>query len=409
MKHKDRRLALAIGMLLLLLLVLTTGCGETGTPSPGAGTAASTTEAPSTAPPETGSVPEQSTETTEPEATEPETTVPETTEPESTEPYLENNEVGKPVLHVSVPADERPAYEYRFNPYAHSSLFTMAYGESVDAEIRGFCDAVLAGEDSFPCTGLENWIRMSEIKDYMLPFCHYVDMYAMGGYFPELLEDGRYPLYYTVPKEEYLSIVEAFQERVAYLIAQADLREGDSDLEKALKLYTATSLRIAYDNSETGPWYSCKAIMGDYGICQEIAPTYAYLLLQAGVDAGVCGTLAKDDSYAHMWTLVKLDGRWYHADVTWQLSEPYSLRYFLLNDAMRDGDGLNMDILNVGEINKLWHKDLPIEDDRYADFWDVRWYAIDHEAGCIEYYDDPMLDYYDLDTYQLERKTLPLE
>ena len=67
--------------------------------------------------------------------------------------------------------------------------------------------------------------------------------------------------------------------------------------------------------------------MGDYGICQEIAPAYAYLLLQVGVDAGICGSLSKDGDSAHAWTMVKLNDTWYHADVTWQLSDPYGLRY----------------------------------------------------------------------------------
>ena len=180
-------------------------------------------------------------------------------------------------------------------------------------------------------------------------------------------------------------------------------------MEKAMKLYTASSLRIAYDYSDIGPNYVLRVLMDDYGICQEIAPAYAYLLLQVGVDAGICGSLAKDSSFAHAWTIVKLDGKWYHADVTWQLSEPYSLRYFLIDDNDRDQSNLDVEYLNIGEINELWHKDFPIEDDSYSELWNVRWYEIDHSRACISYYDDPNLDYNDLSTYQLERKTLSLE
>lgn len=106
---------------------------------------------------------------------------------------------------------------------------------------------------------------------------------------------------------------------------------------------------------------------------------------------------------------MKLDGKWYHADVTWQLSEPYSLRYFLIDDNDRDQSNLDVEYLNIGEINELWHKDLPIDDDSYSALWNVRWYEIDHARGCISYYDDPYLDYYDLSVYQLERKTFSLE
>ena len=325
--------------------------------------------------------------------------------------------MGKVVVHVPVPADDRPAWDYTFDPYACSGIFRMAYGEGLDEEVRGFMDAVLACEDSFPCSGLENWLHINAIKDYLQPFCIYVDIWAYedgDGYDDALLEDGRFPLEYTVPKDEFCAIVADFQARIEDLIAQADLREGDSDLEKAMKLYTASSLRIEYDYEaagETTESVLCayRVLMRDYGICQEIAPAYAYLLLQAGVDAGICGSLAKDGSYAHMWTLIGLDGVWYHADVTWQVSDPYSLRYFLTTDDDRDRDGLDVEYLNIGEINELWHRDMPINDDRYSYLWDVRWYAVDHAAGCIEYYDDPWLDYYDLDTYTLERKTAPLQ
>ena len=357
-----------------------------------------TTSIPETEPaPETESVPETASAPEKPEV----------------EGYFDINDVGKLRIHIQGPADNRPAYPYSFNPYAYSSIYTLAYGPSVGEEIRGFCDAVLAGEDSFPCTGFDNWLHIDQIKNYLLPFSTYLTVYdpsiESGLLYEESrLQDGRYPIFYQVPKEEFLSIVEQFKVRVAELIAQADLREGDSDLEKALKLYTATSVRIAYDYSGVGPNTVYRALMGDYGICQEIGPAYAYLLLQVGVDAGVCGGVAKDDSFAHEWTLIKLNGKWYHADATWQLSDPYSLRYFLNDDNDRSESNLNVPNFNIGELNELWHSDLPMEDDSFAELWNARWYTINHKAGYIEYYDDPDLNYYDLSVYQNARKTFPL-
>ena len=335
---------------------------------------------------------------------------PETAAPDA---YLSCNAVGKTVVHIPGPADNRPPYDYVFQPYAFSGIYKLAYGEDVEEEIRGFCDAVLAGEDSFPCTGRENWLHIDQIKDTMLPFCIYVSLYdpqieSGDLYFESLRENGRYPLYYKLPKDEYLSVVEQFKSRIAELITQADLREGDSDMEKALKLYTASSLRIAYDYADVGPFNCYRVLMGDYGICQEIAPAYAYLLLQVGVDAGICGSLSKDGDSAHAWTMVKLNDTWYHADVTWQLSDPYGLRYFLIDDDDRDASGFDLQFFNIGEINEIWHRDFPVDDNSFSQFWNVKWYTIDHDAICIEYYDDPWLNYQDLTTYQTARKTLPL-
>lgn len=408
---------LRVVFVLFLLLLLSTACKNDMRPPASEATGGSTAE-------ESLGVVSSAQLQTEPLETAPPTetvpifeSVPETEyvpAPTEPEPYLDVNAVGKTVVHVPGPADNRPVYDYSFQPYAFSSIYSMAYGESVADEIRGFCDAVLAGEDSFPCTGLENWLHIDQIKNDLLPICYYVSVYdpnIQSGflYDESLLQNGRYPLYYQLPKEEFLAAVAQFKTRIAELISQADLREGDSDLEKAMKLYTASSLCIAYDYSDIGPNYVLRVLMDDYGICQEIAPAYAYLLLQVGVDAGTCGSLAKDNSFAHAWTIVKLDGKWYHADVTWQLSEPYSLRYFLIDDNDRDQSNLDVEYLNIGEINELWHKDLPIDDDSYSALWNVRWYEIDHARGCISYYDDPYLDYYDLSVYQLERKTFSLE
>lgn len=401
-------------LLVFLLLLCGSGCVLV---LPGAPVESSAPTSLTATEPETAAPVSSRTETAEPtELTQPEPVTEPITEPvpETTEaaPYLSVNEAGKTVVHVPGPRDERPAYAYTFQPYAFSSIDTLVYGEAFEEEFRGFCDAVLAGEDSFPCTGFDNWLHIQELKDDLLPFSVYVSVYDPGIevgdlYSESLLQDGRYPLYYLIPKEEFRAVVEQFKSRIAELIAQADLREGDSDLEKALKLYTASSLRIAYED-RGGAMKINPALMEDYGICQNIARAYEYLLLQAGVDAGTCWGSAKDDSYAHAWTLIKLDGKWYHADVTWQLDEPYSLRHFLCTDQERDAEGLDVPYFNINALNLLWHRDFPVDDASWADLREVRWYAIDHASGCISCYDDPLLDYYDLSTYQLERKTLPL-
>lgn len=133
---------------------------------------------------------------------------------------------------------------------------------------------------------------------------------------------------------------------------------------------------------------SYRTLTTGWGICQEIAPAYAYLLLQAGVEANTCGGMAKDVSFAHEWTLVRIEGTYYHADVTYQLDTPYSLRYFLTTDDERDGQNLDVAYFNIGDTNLLWHKDLPITEETYQPLWNAAWYRIDHEARTVRYLPD---------------------
>ena len=61
----------------------------------------------------------------------------------------------------------------------------------------------------------------------------------------------------------------------------------------------------------------------------------------------------------------------------------YSLRHFGETDAGREADNLDIEYLNIGEINEIWHRDLPMEDETFAPLWPASRYRIEHEAGRI--------------------------
>ena len=124
------------------------------------------------------------------------------------------------------------------------------------------------------------------------------------------------------------------------------------------------------------------------GICQEIAGAYAYLLLQVGVDATTCGGLKKDISSAHEWTVVKIDDKYYHCDVTYQCcTDKHTLQYFGMTDDQREieGDWL-IDKLNFGALNDTWHKDMPIEDTRFEKVWTCTAYDLDRDENMLYCY-----------------------
>ncbi len=133
-----------------------------------------------------------------------------------------------------------------------------------------------------------------------------------------------------------------------------------------------------------------RAIMTDKGICQETAGCYAYLLLQVGIDAITCGALNKDSTEAHEWTIVKLDGKYYHCDPTYQCSEKFSVNYFGMNDAEREKQGdWDMPYNNIGDTNDLWARDYPaLDDTRFEQFWTCYNCLLDREENKIFCYDN---------------------
>lgn len=308
------------------------------------------------------------------------------------------NDFGKAVVHVPGPKDPRPAYAYHFQPCVCSWICRQSLGESVEAEVRSFCDAVLRGEDSFPCTGKDNWARVHAAMHECLPLSVFV---TLGGedYDPALLRDGSYPITYTIPKDEFLQKSADFQAGIAKLIANADLREGDTDLEKALKLYTEESLRCEYDYEaydafkegryESNPY---RTLMTGQGICQDFAWSYAYLLMQVGVEASVVGSRMIDDN-VHAWTVLNVDDSIFYSDVTWNLRTPYALKYFGVTDEDRYHCGVVVEENDFGYYGKILHDDLQVTASRFAyDFPYVQWYRIDHDSQRLFYYDDPTFD-----------------
>lgn len=327
---------------------------------------------------------------------------------------LETNEAGKTIVRVPGPVDERPAFPYEFNPCVCSAICKLCLGDEVEAELNAYCDAVLAGADFFPCSGADNWARVNAAKAEALPISIFVDL---GESFDEsLLTDGQYPIRYTVSKAEFSQITAEFQARVAALIDAADLREGDTDLERALKLYTSESLRCVYDYKTEEDFtirgYKSNAyhvIMEDKGICQEFARAYAYLLQQVGVEASTCGSQMVRDIGPHEWTVILLDGVWYHADVTWQLNEPYALTFFGGTDEERYYHGVLLEYNDFGNYGVLDSEAFPISDLRFEPLESAKWYRIDHVTQTLYYYDDPDFILNDPGSYSAEPKQFHLK
>ena len=289
------------------------------------------------------------------------------------------------------------AYDHTFNPHVISQMYVDKYGEQFKEDYFKYCDAILSGADSVECSK-PLWMGLFQsISRVNLPivseYCYNSDEYfgAVG--------DGVYELTYSIPKDEYLKKVEEFKARVEDLIERAVLAD-DSELEKALALYISESARIDYDydamgnvsfRSKEGYGISpYRAIMTDKGICQETAGCYAYLLLQVGIDAITCGALNKDSTEAHEWTIVKLDGKYYHCDPTYQCSEKFSVNYFGMNDTEREKQGdWDMPYNNIGDTNDLWARDYPaLDDTRFEQFWTCYNCLLDREENKIFCYDN---------------------
>lgn len=132
----------------------------------------------------------------------------------------------------------------------------------------------------------------------------YLDEYGNVNY--DKLEDAKI----RVPKE--------------YQGALDLIQEGMTDVEKALILYdfviSVSNYPDQVDVWEDGtviypsPAYDRTAVIRDHSsVCNSYAELYTTLLNDVGIPAVV----VESTDMVHVWSMLKLDGTWYHADPTW--------------------------------------------------------------------------------------------
>lgn len=147
---------------------------------------------------------------------------------------------------------------------------------------------------------------------------------------------------YFADKTEFESILQDFYNVMKTYLS--DINPTDSEAMRAMILYYALIDELDYNydlvgenyeklseeeaNMKSSPYY---VLAEKSGICTNIAQAYMFLCTQADI---TCGTvLHTGGSGMHMWNIVRLDGRYYYCDPTWDADT--SLKYFGITAADR--------------------------------------------------------------------------
>ena len=152
-----------------------------------------------------------------------------------------------------------------------------------------------------------------------------------------------------------------------------------TDEQKAAALHDYLVQHMVYDqnaNNNLGieKRNAYEALVNGIGVCQGYTLAYAALLKKAGIEVDYC----KSKSMNHIWNYVKLDGKWYHADLTYddatassQVGETGYVKhtYFLLSDtAMKNASHdwePNGITCSDTRYDNSWHKTAPIQESAF--------------------------------------------
>ena len=270
----------------------------------------------------------------------------------------ESAKVTEPAPDVTAESEKEPEKLYEFNPH----LYSVKLGDIIPDEyyraFYSFADAVREGKDTFECPSEEayKWVTDSVVLNILLPAaCMKITGESNDGTVP--FENGTGRIYYTMPAEEFV-IREAEYESAIEDVLNTWLDYDDTDFEKCVKLYDYMESTFTYgevDPSSTGDGIDYKCFCIRQGICDNLASIYAYLLMQAGVDALNIGIF--EPGMCHAWTYVVINGEGYHIDPTWSLkngSDDLPLYYFMMSDERREDTGCLLNDITVPLLPRYW-------------------------------------------------------
>ncbi len=231
-------------------------------------------------------------------------------------------------LPTSAFAEEKPLYDISQDLYyGRNKLSTMENGENLVSAYDAIGAAVKNGET-----------RIS-IEDYNIPYTEDMARMLLSIYNNDHPEDYLFPKSFSYEhtvkngkayiKNLFLNYYTNYNDHLFNRMAQRLLdavSDKKSEYEKAVALYNMLEEYVEYDYSAIGvdvtdsqgmmAYSAYGAIVNGKAVCEGYAEAYQYLLQRLGIQSYIVTGQSKEGGN-HEWNLLRLDGKYYYADITW--------------------------------------------------------------------------------------------
>jgi len=188
--------------------------------------------------------------------------------------------------------------------------------------------------------------------------------------------DGMLTFRYSKDSSTILSHREMLESKVNEILAQI-IRPDMTDYRKELAIHDYLVENCEYDmdavnGNEIKPesFTAYGALCLGVAVCEGYAEAASILLNRAGVETKIITGASK--GVGHAWNLVKIDGEFYHLDITWddpyQADEKCGIRYYYFNltdaDISSDHqwDESKYEACTAKEYNYYKYNDMVVED-----------------------------------------------
>lgn len=233
----------------------------------------------------------------------------------------------------------------------------------------------------FPLTDMEKWRTMDAL--YAAAAFELYPMYRVN-----LSPDAmKVRVRYRDTGEDVEAGRRIFFSRRSHLIHNVAL-DSYSDLQKLFAVYDQVTALADYtdDISNDASHIPYSILMEGKGICGGFASLSYDLLNRAGVET------AYVSNEPHAWNLVRIDGQWYHSDMTWGAGS-YGSPVNAINTILMDEDQRDRSLENSGyggfPIIEGYPRDgatppVSATDDRFRSFYDFYYeYVLDIDSGFV--------------------------
>jgi len=165
---------------------------------------------------------------------------------------------------------------------------------------------------------------------------------------------------YKMEPEEREEARHAYEREVDYIVSLVD--PSLSDAEKALFVHDYLIASYSYDTSVTN-FDALTLFRERNGVCQAYSLVYMAVLRELGMDA----VMVASDEMKHAWNLVKVDGTWYHVDLSFDDPAPDRMGRVLHENFLLDDEGIkntrtphygwksSVRCLSASFKNAIWH------------------------------------------------------
>lgn len=194
-----------------------------------------------------------------------------------------------------------------------------------DREYSLYCrviDSILAHDGVV--SGFESYDEFETVRRFLfsefIPVRYIIQSYLQSNE-PFSYENGTATFKFVGDKETCSENYAEFESRMNEALAL--IKEDDSDWERIAKLYLYVSDHMIYGSPYESygvhvDLYAC--IMYKLGMCAEYAYYLNMLAAQIGFETIAGRSLGNDgfEEADHCWSMIRVDGQWYHFDACWQ-------------------------------------------------------------------------------------------